>query len=103
MRAAVEPLRVPGAERAELVDNPPVVACRRGMRRRVAHSVAETLWLADALVEQQLDVIEKELTALRRTDGAHWTTCREVGRLRQNPRIAQHTPANKHALDAEAH
>ena len=65
------PLRVPGAQRAQLVDHPAVAAARRAIvARRVAlvvlrRDVAEALGLTLALVQQQIDVVEQELPALR--------------------------------------
>src|SRR5688572_29362032 len=62
VRAAVEPLRVPTAEGADLVDHPAFAAARLfGGRTGGAWSrVAEALGLVQPLAEQQLHVLQQE-------------------------------------------
>ena len=54
--------------------------------------------LTDAL-GQQLDVLEQKPAAILERDGTRRQSASEIGRLRQNPRIAQHTAADEHAFD----
>src|SRR5262249_2269579 len=100
-------------ERANLVDNPAVVALITGFevlasgsggggRRLEARGWGFRLRdvLAHAFVFQQRDVVEQELSALGISDGAWLASAHEIRALRQNPRIAQDAASNQHAGDA---
>src|SRR5699024_11023805 len=81
LRAALEALGIPGAERAQLVDHPAFAAeCLAAF--------------GHVLGEQQLHVVEQELSALFRSDLASGPSFHEIVSLRKNPRIAQHAAAN---------
>src|SRR5688500_16908420 len=74
LRSSIETLRIPGIQRAQLVDDPFAAATRRGIDRRVwilsGGAVAETVALAQALGKKQVDVLEKKLAALFHRDRA---------------------------------
>ena len=61
--------------------------------------VPEPFALVDPFVEQQLDVVAQELSPLTQRDDP-WRTARgHVGRLCQDPRVAQDAAANQNAAD----
>ena len=96
--SVVDALRVPGVQRAQLVDDPAVVTAR-GARRRSGRSapagrdVPEALGLVGAFVQQQLDVVEQELPALLAVEisrgvspRASAAACSKIHGLRSAPR-----------------
>ena len=111
MRAAVEALAVPGHQGPQLVDHPALAALRRlltgplrflGRHRR---GVAEADRLVDALVQQQVDVVEEEAGALVVRHRPHRPALEQVRGLRQQPRVAKHAAAGDdagHTRGAEA-
>ena len=103
--AAVEALRVPGAERAQLVDHPALAAARPGVGgfdRLSRRLVAEPGALVLVAVHQQVDVVEQEPRPVGGGDLAHRPAGDQVLGLRQDPRIAQHAAAHEHAAHARA-
>src|SRR6186713_3563859 len=77
MRAVVDAFRIPGIQRPQLVDNPAIVASRglstlgcraKGRGIRAWRDVPEARGLARPLVQQQVDVLEQELSALGHGD-----------------------------------
>src|SRR5258705_2185168 len=81
VRSVVEALGVPRPERAQLDDDPPIVA--QGAR------------FVHAFLQKQLDVVEKESPAILERHKTRRAARREIRRLRKNPRIAQHAPAHE--------
>ena len=105
VRSVVEPFRVPRAQRAQLVDDPALVAARRRVARR--HRLARARRAGSPRprrrrsCEQQIDVVEQELAALLERDRrAAARPGRQIGGLREDPRIAQHAAPDEHAADA---
>ena len=100
-----KPLRVPGAQRAQLVDHPAIAPARRAIvARRVAlvvlrRDVAEALGLALALAQQQIDVVEQELPALLHRDDARRAARERSSACARIHGIAQHAAADQHAAD----
>ena len=88
MRSVVEAFRVPRRERAQLVDDPFVVARRTR--------------LVDALVLQHVDVVEEEASAVVERHVASGPAGGELFGLRENPRIAQDAASDEHAVDARS-
>src|SRR5687768_17351339 len=86
VRAAFESLRVPAAERANLVDDPTFAAARRRRRIRFGRpafgarrDVPESAGFIHPVTEEKADVFEEKLTARRQRDRL-WTSPRgEVG------------------------
>src|SRR5215217_7065331 len=76
VRPVLQPLRVPRAERADFVDDPPIV----GQLPRLVHSLSR----------QQIDVVEQKLPTILERDDAGWPPRGQVHGLSQNPWIAQH-------------
>ena len=71
-------------------------------RRLARRDVPEPVGLTEALVHEQIDVIEQELATLDGGNLAQRAAGREVGRLLEDPRIAERAAADKHAADAGA-
>mgnify|MGYP003347385556 CR=1 FL=1 len=61
MRAAVQPLGVPGVQRAQLVDRPALSPLGRQVVVAAGRRVPEAVGFVDALVQQQFQVIEQKL------------------------------------------
>ena len=99
---ALEALGIPGTERAQLVDHPPLPAAGRLGRgaRGAWRDMPEAGILTDALLEQQSEVVAKELPAVGRRDRGRRLAARQRAGLRQYPRVAQHAAAHQHAADA---
>src|SRR5437867_3384892 len=101
MGPVVEPLRIPGAKRTNLIDNPAIVAggwwLVAARRRR---EMPEPFGFTNAFVEEQADIVEQEPAAILERHLARGAAGRQVSRLRQNPGIPQHTSTDEHAFDA---
>ena len=107
VRAVVEAFRIPSAQRAQLVDHPPLAAARGGRAWRWClegsrRNVPEARRFADALVAEQADVVEQKLAALATRHLTRRPTLPDVGRLRENPRVAQDPPADEDTADRTA-
>src|SRR2546425_10020757 len=60
----------------------------------------ETLGFSDTLGEQHVDVIEEETSPVLQSDLPWRSSGRQIGGLRENPRIAQHPATDEHSFDA---
>src|SRR5512132_2155706 len=107
MAAVLEPLRVPGAERANLVHDPSLSPRLRPSEFGEAGliplegpglpgDVPKTLGLVDPLVQQEGDVVEKETAASLHAYRARHAARGDVGGLGEDPRIAQCATAHEH-------
>src|SRR5204863_5975807 len=108
MRAVVETLRVPGAECADLINEPSIMAARGRLPLFLMHrfrrcDMAEPVGFMDAFAHEQCDVLEEELSAIAQRDLARCSACGEVRGLRENPWITQDAAANQHTLNARLH
>src|SRR4029078_2515265 len=91
-------LRVPGVQRAQLVDDPAFAATCRDRRDVLPRRLmAEPVLLVDALVEQELDVVEQKLPALFERDLERRLAGSFRRRLLKDPRIAERAAADQHA------
>src|SRR4249920_3866939 len=96
MRSVLEALRIPGAERPKLVDDPALAAAgRRGDRILAWRGVPEPGALSGALVQKQLEIGEQEPAPLLERNQRRRRAARGLGRLPEDPRIAQGTAADK--------
>src|SRR5215813_14447419 len=100
MGTVLDAFRVPRPERAYLIDDPLVVPRKHWIQTR---RVAEAFRLVYTFFLQKIDVFQQKLTALCEFNRAHRATGRQIGSLRQNPGVAQHTPTDQHALNAQLH
>src|SRR5688572_30136426 len=100
VRPAFQALCIPGAQSPEFVDDPPVVPVTLALTPRFFRArrhVPKPRVLVYPLVEQQLDVIEQELSALLERHCPHGQAVEQILRLRQNPRVAKHAAPDEHA------
>src|SRR5215831_19866289 len=120
MRAPVDPLCEPGAERADLIDNPAIMA-RAGVAgafailffiffpgacrfipaacRLADGEVLAAFGFAHPLGLQESDVIEEEPAALGEADLACGQPCGQICGLREQPGVAKHAPPDEHTFD----
>src|SRR5580765_4610735 len=64
--------------------------------------MAESLRLVDAFPKQQIYVFQEKRSALAHRHFTRGASGSQIGCLRQDPRISQHSAANKYAADAAA-
>src|SRR5947209_1691902 len=107
MGPVVEPLRIPGTERTNLVDDPAIVTSRFGARDSGLGArdsgferMPESFGFTNAFAEEQADIIEQKPAAILERHLARRAAGRQISRLRQNPGIPQHTSTDEHAFDA---
>ena len=103
LRSALEALRVPGAQRAQLVDDPALAAARRrggrgGLARRACAGTPRPRRRARPAADRGSRAGTGR--APRATPASAPRRRAAVGRLREDPRIAQRAAADEHAADA---
>ena len=89
MRSVLEALRVPRVQRAQLVDDPSLAPARRCRLSSLSRSdVPEPLRFVDTLVDEQIDVVEKEPGAFLGGDFVRQASFGELAGLLEDPGIA---------------
>src|SRR5688572_9630021 len=97
MGAAVEALRIPAAQRPDLVDHPAFAPSRLVVcEHRTGSGMTKAVRLVDPFVEQQLDIVEQKLAAIRHRHLTRRPPGSNVGRLREDPWVAEYAAADKH-------
>src|SRR5207245_7634653 len=113
MRSVVEAFRIPGTKGADFIDDPALAASRFalvamgfgsamgfGIRDWGFERVTEAFGFADTLGQEQIDIVQQELTPFGECDDARCATGGEIGRLSEDPRVAQNAAPDEHPFHA---